>query len=40
MGHANPTLTMKVYAHLRDEINQDPLRLFEDYLSREGAAVA
>jgi integrase len=38
VGHANPTITMKVYAHVLDEIDQDPLKLFEEYLGRELAA--
>lgn len=38
VGHANPTITMKVYAHVLDEIDQDPLKLFEEYLGREVAA--
>ena len=31
VDHANPTITMKVYAHVLDEIDQDPLKLFEEY---------
>ncbi|MCA1602311.1 MAG: tyrosine-type recombinase/integrase, partial [Acidobacteria bacterium] len=31
VGHANPTITMKVYAHVLDEIDQDPLKLVEEY---------
>jgi hypothetical protein len=31
VGHANPTITMKVYAHVLDEVDQDPLKLVEEY---------
>lgn len=31
VGHANPVITMKVYAHVLDDIDQDPLKLVEEY---------
>ena len=31
VGHANPTMTMKVYAHVLDEIDQDPMKLVEEH---------
>jgi hypothetical protein len=31
VGYANPVITMKVYVHVLDEIDQDPLKLVEEY---------
>jgi hypothetical protein len=31
LAHANPVTTMKVYAHMLDEIDRDPLKLVEEY---------